>query len=48
MFSNFMSQHGIIHQSSCLFISQQNSVVEHKNQYLLAVAHTILIYMWVP
>jgi len=37
--------HGIVHQYSCSFIPQQTGVVEHKNQYLLEIACTLLIHM---
>ena len=30
-FTSFMSQHGILHQSSCIHTPQQNRVVERKN-----------------
>ena len=30
-FTSFMSQHGILHQSSCAHTHQQNGVAERKN-----------------
>ena len=42
-FTNFMTEHDIIHQFSCAYI-QQNGVVERKNCYLLEFAHTLLIH----
>ncbi|RVW90294.1 Retrovirus-related Pol polyprotein from transposon RE1 [Vitis vinifera] len=33
-FTSFMSQHGIIHQSSCAHTPQQNGVAERKNRHL--------------
>jgi len=34
-FSNFVSQYSIVHQFSCSFTPQQNSIVERKNCHLL-------------
>ncbi|XP_077239731.1 uncharacterized protein LOC143880638 [Tasmannia lanceolata] len=42
---DYLSSHGIIHQSSCVYTSQQNCVVERKQRYLLEVAHTLLFQM---
>ena len=47
-FSNFRSQHDIVHQSSCSFTPQQNSVAKRKNRHLIKVARTLLIHMLVP
>ena len=34
-FISFMSQHGILHQSSCAHTPQQNGVAERKNRHLI-------------
>ena len=33
---DFLNSHGIIHQHSCVYTSQQNSIVERKHQHLLS------------
>ena len=43
-FTSFMSQHGIIHQSSCAHTPQQNGVAERKNQHLVETARTLLLH----
>ena len=43
-FTSFMSQHGILHQSSCAHTPQQNGVVERKNRHLVETAHTLILY----
>ena len=43
-FISFMSQHGILHQSSCVYIPQQNGVAEHKNLHLIETTRTLLHY----
>ena len=43
-FTSFMSQHGIIHQSSCAHTPQQNKVVERKNRHLVETARTLLLH----
>ena len=47
-FTSFMSQHGILHQSSCTHTPQQNRVVERKNRHLVETAHTLLLHSHVP
>ena len=42
-FTSFMSQHEILHQSSCAYTPQQNGVAEHKNRHLVETAHTLLL-----
>ncbi|RVW50235.1 Retrovirus-related Pol polyprotein from transposon TNT 1-94 [Vitis vinifera] len=40
-FTSFMSQHGILHQSSCAYTPQQNGVAERKNRHLVETARTL-------
>nr|CAN63917.1 hypothetical protein VITISV_019573 [Vitis vinifera] len=39
-----MSQHGIIHQSSCAHTPQQNGVAERKNRHLVETTRTLLLH----
>ena len=43
-FISFMSQHGILHQSSCAHTPQQNGVAERKNRHLIETARTLLLH----
>ena len=43
-FISFMSQHGILHQSSCAYTPQQNRVDERKNCHLIETIRTLLRY----
>ena len=43
-FISFMSQHGILHQSSCAHTPQQNRVAERKNRHLIETARTLLLH----
>nr|CAN66416.1 hypothetical protein VITISV_044133 [Vitis vinifera] len=43
-FTSFMSQHGILHQSSCAHTPQQNGVAECKNRHLVETARTLLLH----
>ncbi|XP_077249080.1 uncharacterized protein LOC143888508 [Tasmannia lanceolata] len=45
---DYLSHHGILHQSSCAYTSQQNGVAECKLCYLLEVVRTLLFQMSVP
>ena len=47
-FSDFLSSHRILHQSSCAYTPQQNGVAERKNCHLVETAHTLLLYHTVP
>ncbi|GJT06510.1 polyprotein [Tanacetum coccineum] len=43
-----MLQHGILHESSCVYRPAQNGVAECKNRHMLEVARTLLFQMIVP
>nr|GEW37343.1 retrovirus-related Pol polyprotein from transposon TNT 1-94 [Tanacetum cinerariifolium] len=43
-----MLQHGILHESSCVYRPAQNGVAERKNRHLLEVARALLFQMTVP
>ena len=47
-FISFMSQHGILHQSSCAHTPQQNVIVERKNRHLIETSRTLLLHYYVP
>ncbi|XP_047260684.1 uncharacterized protein LOC107858495 isoform X1 [Capsicum annuum] len=47
-FLEFMTHQGIIHQTSCPYTPQQNSIAERKNRYLIETACTLLIESHVP
>ena len=47
-FGNFLSQKGILHQTSCPDTSPQNGVAERKNRHLLEVARSLMFTMNVP
>ncbi|KAM1692791.1 hypothetical protein PS2_031824 [Malus domestica] len=46
--SNYLSNHGILHQTSCVGTPQQNGVAERKNQDLLEKTRSLMIQMNVP
>ena len=48
LFISFMSQHGILHQSSCAHTPQQNGVAECKNRHLIETARTLFLHYHVP
>nr|GEV67397.1 hypothetical protein [Tanacetum cinerariifolium] len=45
---SYMLQHGILHESSCVYRPTQNGAAERKNCHLLKVAHALLFQMTVP
>ena len=45
---SFMSEKGILHQTSCTYTPQQNGIAERKNRHLLEVARALLFTMHVP
>ena len=46
--SSFMSSYEILHQSSCAYTPQQNTVAERKNRHLVEIARTLLLHHKVP
>ena len=43
-----MSQHGILHQSSCAHTPLQNRVAKRKNRHLIETTRTLLLHYHVP
>ena len=46
--SSYFTQHGIIHQTSCVDTPQQNGVAERKNRHLLEVTRSLMLATNVP
>lgn len=44
----YLTEHGILHQSSCTKTPQQNGVAERKNRHLLEMSRAIMINCHVP
>ncbi|XP_052173347.1 ribonuclease II, chloroplastic/mitochondrial isoform X3 [Diospyros lotus] len=47
-FTTFITTRGILHQSSCPYIPQQNGVAERKNRHLIEIARTLLLHANLP
>lgn len=43
-----MTQHGILHETSCVDTISQNGVAERKNRHLLETARALLFSMNIP
>ena len=48
VFGAYLSEHGIIHQTTCANTLPQNGVAERKNRHLFEVARSIMFQMNVP
>jgi len=48
IFGAYLSEHGIIHQTTCPDTPSQNGVAERKNRHLLEVARSMMFQMNVP
>ena len=47
-FDNYLSENGIIHQSTCSYTPQQNGMAERKNRHLLEIARNLMFTSQVP
>jgi transposase InsO family protein len=47
-FQQFLKPRGIIHQTSCVCIPQQNGIAERKNGLIIAIARALMLQMNVP
>lgn len=47
-FQTYMTQNGILHQTSCVDTPSQNGVAKRKNRHLLETARALLFQMQVP
>jgi len=43
-FKQFMASHGILHQTFCVYIPQQNGVAERKNRHFIETTRTLLFH----
>lgn len=46
--SGFLSSQGIIHQTTCVYIPQQNGIVEKKHRHLLESCRALLYQSKLP
>ncbi|KAA0031718.1 Beta-galactosidase [Cucumis melo var. makuwa] len=46
--SEFLASKGIVHQNSCAYTPQQNGVAERKNQHLMEVARSLMLFTSLP
>lgn len=47
-FKSFLSQHGVLHQRSCIHNSQQNARVDRKHRHLLEIARALRFQSALP